>query len=168
MKRWLEDFVPGDELTSHGRTVGEAEFLAWGATHHSYASVHFDQELMASTLFGQRIGAGFMSLDLSVGLFGQGDWNFYWPEGAIATEAWEDLRFPAPVLAGDTLRCRRVITDVEVDDDRSGVVVHSVEVVNQRAEIVMTGRERIRVARCGAAGPSNAAAGSSHDQEVGT
>ncbi|HWE55317.1 MAG TPA: MaoC/PaaZ C-terminal domain-containing protein [Acidimicrobiales bacterium] len=162
MKRWLEDFTPGEELTSHGRTVGEADFLTWAGIDHSYASVHLDDQLMRSTPYGQRIGAGFMTLDLSVGLFGQGDWSFYWPSGALSTESWEDLDFPAAVFIGDTLRCRRVIAGIEPGDDGTGVVVHDVQVINQRDEIVLAGRERIRVRKRdegAGSGPTHGTAG---------
>lgn len=149
MKRWAEDFAPGEELVSHARTIGEAEFLAWAGIDHSFASVHVDGELMKSSAFGERIGAGFMTLDLSVGLFGQGDWSFYWPENAIATESWEGLEFPKAVRLGDTLRCRRIIANIEPRDTKTAALVHEVQVLNQRDEVVMSGRERIRVSRRG-------------------
>ncbi|HWE57440.1 MAG TPA: MaoC/PaaZ C-terminal domain-containing protein [Acidimicrobiales bacterium] len=147
MKRWWEDFEAGETIVSHGRTLSAADFLAWAGIEHDYASIHFDEPMMESTPFGGRIAAGFIALNLSVGLFGQGQWDWYWPSGADETESWEDLRFTRPVFIGDTLRCRRRIDGLTASDPYSGRIVHDVEVLNQHDEVVMSGRETLRVAR---------------------
>lgn len=145
MKRWLEDYAVGESLVSHGRTISEADFLTYAGLEHDFASVHFDAQMMESSAFGQRIGAGFITLNLAVGLFAQGEWDWYWPEGAVRTEGWEDIRFVKPLLLGDTIRCRRTIEDIAPDDDGTGVLVHLVEMHNQGQELLMTGKERVRV-----------------------
>lgn len=148
MREWWEDYRLGDILLSHGRTLGEADFLAWAGIEHDYASIHFDEPGMEASHYGRRIGAGFISLNLSVGLFGQGDWDWYWPAGAIRTESWDDLRFTQPVFIGDTVRCRREVLALAAVDGATGRITHGVEMLNQRHETVMSGRESILVARC--------------------
>lgn len=147
MREFLEDYSVGDEASTFGRTITETDFVIWGGIEHDYPTIHFDAHKMRASTFGERIAAGYIPLNLSVGMFAQSDWNWYWPAGAIATLGWDDVIFHRPLLIGDTIQCRREIREVIADEESSGVLVHLVEIHNQGSELVMSGHERVKVRR---------------------
>lgn len=147
MKRYFDDYQVGESATTSGRTISDADFLLWGGVEHDYPAIHFDAPAMARTRFGGRIGAGFIELGLSVGMFAQHDLNWYWPVEAVTTVRWEAIRFVRPLLIGDTVYCEREITEAYVEDADFGILVHSVQVRNENGETYMEGRELLRIRR---------------------
>jgi acyl dehydratase len=69
---------------------------------------------------------------------GLADW--YAPDRAQLSMGWTDVRFLAPVYAGDTLRCRRTVRSAA-----AGRVDHLVEVLNQDDTVVVSGVEHLMV-----------------------
>lgn len=148
MKKYYEDYAVGESAkTPSGRTMSEADFLLWGGIEHDYPAIHFDAHAMEASRFGGRIAAGFIELSLSVGMFAQHDWNWYWPEHAVATVRWDDIRFVRPLLIGETIYCEREIVDAIVEDEDFGILVHAVRVHDHAGDTFFEAHERIRVRR---------------------
>lgn len=123
---------------SQGRTITEADLVAWSGLVHDFTPLHSDAELAETLMFGQRIAHGSIALNLSVGLLFPG--NADWLAGRVS-RGWRSIRFTKPVLIGDTLTCFREIDTAAEDENGRFVETERVEVRNQHGELVMTGYE---------------------------
>lgn len=136
----MSDITIGDQRTSQGRTVTEADLLVWGGLVHDFTPLHFDAQLMGESFFGRTIAHGYIAMNFSIGLFFPAHRTWISPGKATRSTGWDEVRFHHPVRPGDTLRCRRTI--IAVDGDR---VSHRVEVLNQSGETVMSGTEHLEL-----------------------
>jgi acyl dehydratase len=134
---YYDDLEVGMRWTSGGRTVTEADVVAFAGVSGDFNPIHVDAAHAASTGFGERIAHGALVLAVATGLRQQ--------QGTFrgTLKAWlgiSDWRFRAPVRIGDTVH---VITEVagcrETKDPAAGLVTQSVEVRNQRNETVASG-----------------------------
>ena len=82
------------------RTVTETDNLLFSALTMNPAALHLDAEYSKTTPFGERIVNSIFTLGLLVGL------SVY--DTTLGTTlgnlGWEEVKFPRPVLVGDTLR----------------------------------------------------------------
>lgn len=140
----MTDVETGDSRDSQGRTITEADIVAWSGLVHDFTTLHVDAETARTLYFGERIAHGSIALSLAVGLFFPLHAAWYTADDTLESVGWIEVRFTSPVKIGDTLRCTRTVTDVRNDDDGSRVVEHRVEVTNQRTETVLSGRETLR------------------------
>jgi 3-hydroxybutyryl-CoA dehydratase len=106
-----------------GRTVGEADILAFAGVSGDTNPVHLDAEFAAQTQFKERIAhgmlsAGFISAVLGTRLPGPG-----------AIYLSQTLRFRAPVHIGDTVVAR--VTVKEVIAEKRRVVLETVCLVGE-------------------------------------
>jgi acyl dehydratase len=136
MGLYLEDFVLDRTLTTHGRTVGEADVSLFAGLAGDFNPLHVDEGFAKDTAFGGRIAHGPLVLSMAIGLMAQ--LNLI--DGtalALLDLKWE---FKAPVKLGDTIRAR--VTPIEKRPTRKegrGVLVLRFEVENQRGETVQNG-----------------------------
>ena len=136
MGLYLEDFVLDQTLTTHGRTVSEADVSLFAGLAGDFNPLHVDEEFAAQSEFGTRIAHGPLVLAMAIGLMAQRNLI----DGtalALLDLKWE---FKGPVKLGDTIRAR--VTPVEKRPTRKagrGVLVLRFAVENQRGEIAQTG-----------------------------
>ena len=136
---FFEDFTVGQRF-EHAvrRTVTETDNLLFSTLTMNPAAIHLDAEYSKGTPFGERIVNSLFTLGLLVGL------SVYDTTlgTTIANLGFEEVRFPKPVLLGDTLRA--VTTVLSVRDSRSradsGIVVLEHRALNQREEEVASCR----------------------------
>jgi acyl dehydratase len=140
-------FTIGETRQSQGRTISDADILAWAGLVHDFTTLHVDAETTASLVFGERIAHGSIAWSLSVGLFFPTEADWYTAHDTLRSTGWKAVRFTNPVKIGDTIRCTRTITDVVFEGGNVRSVEHQVEVRNQRGELVMTGRETLSAIR---------------------
>jgi acyl dehydratase len=143
----VSDFAVGQSRRSQGRTVTEADLLAWSGLVHDFTTLHIDAEAARTLTFGERIAHGSIALTLSVGLFFPVHATWFAGDGGQRSAGWAKVRFTAPVLIGDTIHCTRTIVESSRTADGLVELVHDVQVVNQRGELVMSGRETLRSGR---------------------
>jgi acyl dehydratase len=136
------EFAVGDSRVSQGRTITEADILAWSGLVHDFTPLHVDAEASKAGFFGERIAHGSIALNLSVGLFFPSDRQWLTGFGSLRALGWQNARFTHPVRIGDTLRCRRTVVEIATPNPQSFVVTFDVEVYNQHDEPVMVGQER--------------------------
>jgi acyl dehydratase len=67
-RQYFEDIQVGDEYVSPGRTVTEADIVAFAGLSGDYNVLHTDAEYMKSSIFGERIAHGLLGLAISSGL----------------------------------------------------------------------------------------------------
>jgi len=120
------------------RTVTETDNLLFSALTMNPAALHLDAEYSKSTPFGERIVNSVFTLGLMVGLSVY-DTTYGTTLGNLG---WEEVRFPRPVLIGDTLHVTTTVVSKRESQSRqdSGVVVFEQRAWNQRDEEVASCR----------------------------
>lgn len=140
---WFEDFEAGQELATAGRTVTEADIVAFAGLSGDFNPLHVDAEYARGTPFGERIAHGVLGLAMATGLA--------WQTGfmAASVEAFLSLewKFRAPVRIGDTVHAVLRVSGTRPMGDAGGLVMLEVSVLNQRGETVQRGQWTILVKR---------------------
>ena len=133
----------GDEYTSPGRTVTEADIVIFAGVSGDYNVLHTDAEHMKSSIFGERIAHGLLGLTIQHGLLGRS-------MTARAAERFVGLKwkFKGPIKIGDTLHVRaRVVAKKDGDDAEWGLVTMERQVVNQLGQVVQEGETEHLIGR---------------------
>lgn len=127
---WFDELEVGQRF-DHAirRTVTETDNLMFSALTHNPAQLHLDADYMKTTDFGQIIVNSTFTLGLMVGV-SVGDTTL---GTAIANLGWDEVRFPAPVFIGDTLRIETEVADLRDSKSRSkaGIVTFVHRAYNQ-------------------------------------
>jgi acyl dehydratase len=106
---YFED-VPLDQVfTTSGRTITEADVVAFAGLSGDYNALHVDAEFAATTPFGGRIAHGLLVLSIASGL------TTRLPilarlQPALLGLAGVTCAWPAPTRIGDTLRIELTFT----------------------------------------------------------
>ncbi|NUT63333.1 phenylacetic acid degradation bifunctional protein PaaZ [Herbaspirillum sp. C9C3] len=136
-RHYFEDLQIGDSLTTHRRTVTEADIVNFGCLSGDHFYMHFDDVAARQSPFGKRIAHGYFVLSAAAGLFVSPA-----PGPVLANYGLDTLRFVKPVGIGDTLSarltCKRKIdrNKKDANGQGQGVVAWDVEVSNQEGELV--------------------------------
>ena len=143
-RQYFEEIQPGDEYLSPGRTVTEADIVAFAGLSGDYNVLHTDAELMKTSIFGERIAHGLLGLSISSGLGARA------VPRPFATMAFLGLRwrFKGPIRIGDTVKVRLRVTDKrETSKPDRGIVTVQRTLLNQRGEVVQEGETELMVER---------------------
>jgi 3-hydroxybutyryl-CoA dehydratase len=95
-----------------GKTITEADILMFSGVSGDTNPVHLDEEFAGSTMFEGRIAHGILVGSLISTVLGTR------LPGPGAVYVSQNLKFMAPVRAGDTVRARVTITEIEVEKKR--------------------------------------------------
>lgn len=121
----------GDELTTVGRTVTEADIVSFGVLTGDLNPVHLDREWAARSQFGERIAHGMLVLAYAFGLVPLS------AEHVLAVRRLREVSFARPVRIGDTIRVHCRVRELKAVDDSLGLVDAGWEVVNQSDELAV-------------------------------
>jgi acyl dehydratase len=134
--RYFEDYTPGAVYEYGYITVSEAEILDF-ARAFDPQPIHVDPVFAAQGPFGGLIASGWHTAGIMMRLFVE---HFLSRVASLASPGIDELRWPAPVRPGDSLRVRATI--VEARRSRSkpdrGLVRTRAELINQNDEVVLT------------------------------
>jgi acyl dehydratase len=135
--RYYEDLLLGEVRESGARTVTLEELLEF-ATRYDPQYFHADPVAAKKSMFGEVIASGIHSAALWRALDHEISGDIHW----ICGVAWEDVRWPNPVRAGDTLRARAepLAKRLSTKDPKRGIVEYRYTLLNQRGEIAFTCR----------------------------
>lgn len=116
------------------RTVTETDNLLFTTLSHNPAALHLDAEYMKDSEYGQILVNSCFTLSLMVGV-SVGDTTL---GTAIANLGWDEVRFPAPVFVGDTLRIETEVIDLRDSNSRpeAGIVTFVHRAYNQAGNLV--------------------------------
>jgi acyl dehydratase len=132
---YFEEFHVG-QMFKHvmRRTVTEADNLFISALTHNPAALHLDEEYMRGSQYGARIVNSTFTLGLMVGV-SVGDTTL---GTTVANLGWDEVRFPAPVFHGDTLRIESEVLEIRESKSRpeNGIIIFAHRAYNQRNELV--------------------------------
>lgn len=134
---YFEEFRPGQVIDAEWtRTVTETDNVLFTSLTMNVARLHLDAEYMKGTEFGRPIVNSLFTLGLLVGMTVHNTTN----GTAIANMAMSEVRFPAPVFPGDTLRALTTVLAVRESRSRpeAGIVTLRHEAFNQADVLVAT------------------------------
>jgi acyl dehydratase len=133
---YFEDYSIGQTLMTRGRTITEADIVAFAGLTGDYNPMHTDAEVMKSSVFGQRIAHGMLVLSYAVGQV----YQLGFLEGRVIAFRGLEMKFSLPVFIGDTLHVEIEITDKK-DMLRlgGGMITAAVRIVNQHGKVVQAG-----------------------------
>ena len=137
--RYFEEFAIGQTFVHEiRRTVTDADNILFCALTYNPAAIHIDHEYCKTTEFGRPLINSIFTLGLIVGLSVQ-DTTLGTTVGNLG---WEEVRFPKPVFAGDTIRAESKVVDLRESKSRPGQGIVTFEHIgfNQRNEVVATCR----------------------------
>ncbi len=136
--RWYFDqFLPGQKITSPGRTVTESDIVSFAGLSGDYNQIHVDAEYSRSSPFGQRIAHGLLGLAIASGLAVQ---TGVMEGTVVAFREITEWKFVKPVFIGDTIHVEmEVLETKELRRIGAGAVIISMHVINQNGDIVMKG-----------------------------
>ena len=103
---------------------------------HNPAALHLDAEYMKNTEFGQRLVNSCLTLGLMVGI----SVNDTTLGTAVANLGWDEVRFPAPLYHGDTIRVETEVLALRESRSRknNGIVIFEHRAYNQHDMLVGT------------------------------
>ncbi len=136
--RYFEDFQLGDVYEHRpGKTVLEADNHHFTLLTLNTHPLHFDAEYGRGTEFGQNLVVSTYTLALLIGM-SVSDVS----QKAIANLGMDEVRFTAPVFAGDTLYAESEVLAKRESKSRPGQGIVSIRTLgkNQRGETVCSFR----------------------------
>jgi itaconyl-CoA hydratase len=134
MGRSYEELTVGDVYRSRfGRTVLEADNVWFTLLTLNTNPIHFDAEYAATTEWKRPLVDSTFTLALVTGL-SVADVS----ERAVNL-GWREVRLPAPVFAGDTIRAETEVVAKRASESRpgQGIVTVRTRGLNQRDEVVI-------------------------------
>ena len=137
-RKHFEELRIGETLTTHRRTVTEADIVNFAAISGDHFYAHMDEVAAKESIFGRRVAHGYFVLSAAAGLFVDPA-----PGPVLANYGLENLRFTKPVHAGDTIQAKltcksKTAKETQPDGIPQGVVAWDVNVTNQENELVAT------------------------------
>lgn len=133
---YFEEFHVG-QIFKHAihRTLTETDNVLFTAMTHNPARLHLDEEYCRNeTEFGQRIVNSGFTLALMVGISVH-DTTL---GTTVANLGWDEVRFPAPLFHGDTIRVETEVLELRESKSRphNGVVIFAHRAFNQKEQLV--------------------------------
>jgi acyl dehydratase len=137
--KYFEQFEVG-QIFIHEvrRTVTDMDNILFSTLTHNPAAIHIDHEYAKTTEFGRPLMNSIFTLGLVVGLSVQ-DTTL---GTTIGNLGWEEVKFPKPVFAGDTIRADTTVVALRDSKSRpdQGIVTFEHRGYNQRSEVVASCR----------------------------
>jgi len=146
-KESFEDYKVGEKFISPGRTITETDIVMFAAFTGDWHPLHTDVEYAAKTAFGERIAHGMLTLCVGSALIFRLGAYVALPKSFIAFYGMDKVRFTGAVKIGDTIRCETEVVELQVKDDKRGVIVSQNSIKNQRGEDIVVYSTRALVGR---------------------
>ncbi|MDQ4421572.1 MaoC family dehydratase [Sphingobium sp. DEHP117] len=135
--KYFEDLQPGmvfkHDIT---RTVTETDNLLFTALGCNMQPLHLDMEFCKNTIYGERIVNSMWTMNFILAL----QTHDIVSGTTLGNLGFEEVRFPRPVLIGDTLHGETEIVASRESKSRpeAGIVTFRHVGYNQRNEVIMT------------------------------
>lgn len=133
---YWEDFPVGETMEMGSHTFTEAEIIAF-ARQFDPQPFHIDSEAAKNTFFKGLVASGWHTCAVAMRLMVD---KYVARSASLGSPGLDNIRWLAPVRAGDTISYRRTTTAARASESKPGVglVQSRWEAVNQRGETVMT------------------------------
>jgi acyl dehydratase len=147
MAKYYEDFQVGQEWTSPGRTVTEADVTTFAMLSGDYDEIHTNEDFCKrESAYKTRIAHGMLGLSLVEGLKKRipafADTRY------IASLEW-NWKFTGPIFIGDTVRVKFRIAKMRESKSKPdrAIIWESNQMTNQRGEVVQEGDHSLMIWR---------------------
>jgi acyl dehydratase len=145
--RYFEEFAVG-QVFRHAirRTLTEADNVLFSALTHNPAPLHIDREYMRTqSEFKEPLMNSFFTLGLIVGI----SIHETTLGTTVANLGMEEVRFPAPLFAGDTVHVETEVIALRPSRSRpqNGILTLEHRGFNQRDELVAVCRRNVLMLR---------------------
>jgi acyl dehydratase len=141
------DLHVGLSFRSPGRTITDADLVAFSGLTGDYSELHTSDVYAKSSQFGRRVAHGMLGLAYAHGLMWARTGELR--ETAIAFLGINDWKFVGPIFIGDTIFVNYRIA--ELRDSKSkptqAIAVFDVDVVTHDGRIVQRGRKALLVSK---------------------
>ena len=133
--RFFEDYTVGATYKLGTFSVTEDDIIAF-ASQYDPQMMHVDRDLAAAGPFGELIASGWHTVGLTMRLLVE---NFL-PHNGLAAPGIDELRWPRPVRAGDTLSVQATIEQARRSRSKPdrGVLHILLEVLDQNGDLVLS------------------------------
>jgi acyl dehydratase len=135
---YFEEFEIGKKIISPGRTVAEADVIAFAGISGDFNSIHTDAVYAATTSFGARVAHGLLAIAIVSGLAVRTGVL----EGTVM--AFREIlkwKFSQPVFIGDTIHVIMEVVDKKaLPRLGGGTLTLALDVRNQDDTSVMQGK----------------------------
>ena len=141
---YFEHFAVGDRMRHpRGKTITDFELSTLCHLVMNTAQAHFNEHLMSSSPFGERIAFGGITASIVIGLAMQDT-----GEQALAELGIDGMRLREPVKLGDTIYALSEVAATEPSRrDDAGEVTFRHWGINQRDEVVLEATRRVLIRR---------------------
>ncbi len=135
-KKQFDDLEIGETLTTHKRTITEADIVNFANLSWDHFYAHTDDTSFEGSVFERRVAHGYFIISAAAGLFVDA------AKGPVlANYGLDELRFTKPVYVGDTIYVKlsvkeKIAKDLREGEVPQGVVKWQVQVFNQLHELV--------------------------------
>jgi len=142
-----DDLRVGMEFRSPGRTIPDADLVAFAGLTGDYSELHTSDVYARSSQFGRRVAHGMLGLAYAHGLMWARTGELR--HTAIAFLGINEWKFVGPIFVGDTIFVNYRIA--ELRDSKSkptqAIAIFEVEVETQDKRIVQRGRKALLVSK---------------------
>ena len=141
------DLSVGMAFRSPGRTITDADLVAFAGLTGDYSELHTSDVYARSSQFGRRVAHGMLGLAYAHGLMWARTGELR--RTAIAFLGINEWKFVGPIFVGDTIFVNYRIA--ELRDSKSkpdqAIAVFDVEVVTQDKRVVQRGRKALLLSK---------------------
>lgn len=139
---YFDDFHLGQKFVTRARTVTEADVVNFAGLSWDHNQLHTDSEFAASTRFGKRIAHGLLGVIMHAGL------SYQLTEDSILALLELTWQFKAPIFIGDTIHVEQLVEDLrDSSQGDRGILTFDKKIINQKGEVVQTGKTTILLAK---------------------
>ncbi len=139
MARYLEDLKPGMAFESRRHTITQEAIVAF-AKEYDPQPFHIDPEAAKSSFFGRLVASGWHTAALTMKMLTESDMDL---AGGVIGAGMEELKWPTPLVPGDTIHVRIEIIESRASKSRPeiGIVRTRVQALREDGTAVqeMTG-----------------------------
>ncbi len=140
----FDDFELDQRFVSQGRTVTEADVVAFAGLSGDYNLLHTNAEFGKRTPFGERIAHGMLAVSMATGM---ANWTGIF-EGTTIALMEQVIRYKGPILFGDTIHLElRVLEKKSTSKPDRGVVRFVAQICNQKDDVVVDGEWTLMMRR---------------------
>lgn len=147
----------GETFVTPGRTITEADVVAFAGVTGDFHPQHVDEEWARQSQFGERVAHGMLVLSFAVGLVPLD------PERVMALRRISDAVFKRPARFGDTVRVEGKIETLREIDEQTGLVGCTWKIVGSEGAALA----RVKVEVLWRRGEAGAAAAPASDDAEG-
>lgn len=131
---FFEEFEIGAKYRSQGRTISESDVNTFAGLSGDFNPLHTDAEFAQTTIFGERIAHGMLTVVISTGM---SNWTGIFAGTTIALLE-QNIKYTGAVKFGDTVHLEMEVTEKkETSKPDRGVVKISARMLNQKDDVVV-------------------------------